>query len=236
MDLSLLFYSQEAERPEDTRKESFLLLNKTLVFHFSPTHHSLWGNLLWNGSKKIAALVEKNTIDVRGRSVLELGAGVCLGSVACVLCGAKNVVSTDYPSDCLAKNMERNIRGNVSGEAERSRIAWCGYRWGDSVDGLLGHNGSEKFDVVLMGDLVFNHSEHRRLAWTVKAVLKEDGIAVSSFSHYRPKLKERDRQFLSCLEKEGLSSLLVDESAGSESPNEDCAGKEVWTYSHCVSK
>lgn len=46
---------------------------------------------------------------VHGRTVLELGAGAGLPSIAAAIWGAKQVVVTDYPDEDLVENMRMNI-------------------------------------------------------------------------------------------------------------------------------
>lgn len=46
---------------------------------------------------------------VHRKSVLELGAGAGLPSIAAAIWGAKNVVVTDYPDEDLVENMRINV-------------------------------------------------------------------------------------------------------------------------------
>lgn len=46
---------------------------------------------------------------VQGKSVLELGAGAGLPSIAATIWGAKYVVVTDYPDEDLVENMRINV-------------------------------------------------------------------------------------------------------------------------------
>lgn len=46
---------------------------------------------------------------VHGRTILELGAGAGLPSIATAIWGAKQVVVTDYPDEDLVENMRMNI-------------------------------------------------------------------------------------------------------------------------------
>lgn len=46
---------------------------------------------------------------VHGRTVLELGAGAGLPSIAAAIWGAKQVVVTDYPDEDLVENLQINI-------------------------------------------------------------------------------------------------------------------------------
>ena len=90
------------------------------------------------------------------------------------------MVVTDYPDADLVHNMEYNIAENVS-EGHRERVSvqvrllysvLCndililivqGYLWGSSVQPLLSSLPSpeDKFDTIILSDLVFNHSQVR---------------------------------------------------------------------------
>ncbi|KAK2590368.1 Protein N-terminal and lysine N-methyltransferase efm7 [Conoideocrella luteorostrata] len=75
-----------------------------LVGH-SPTeaHH------LWNGAKFISDYFEDEPARVRGKAVLELGAGAGLPSLVAGILGARKVVMTDFPDPDLLENMQKNI-------------------------------------------------------------------------------------------------------------------------------
>jgi nicotinamide N-methyltransferase len=53
------------------------------------------------------------------------------------------------------------------------------------------------FDVLILADLLFNHSEHGKLIWTVQQTLqrKPDACALVFFTPYRPWLLEKDLAF-----------------------------------------
>lgn len=54
-----------------------------------------------------------------------------------------------------------------------------GHLWGTPVEPLLAplsEDGSVKFDVIILADLIFNHSQHRQLLQTCRTALAEDGL------------------------------------------------------------
>ena len=56
-------------------------------------HNPLWGHHLWNAGRVISGYLERNAQRlVRGKTVLELGAGAGLPSLTCALRGARKVV------------------------------------------------------------------------------------------------------------------------------------------------
>ena len=155
----------------------------------------LWGHLLWNAGKYTAQYLDSHVDLVLGKTVLELGAAAALPSVVAGLIGAKNVVATDYPDADLISNIEWNCK-------KLSNVCVEGYIWGNDFKPLLDFNSGEKFDLLLLSDLVFNHSEHDKLLRTVKGLLKGTGKALVVFSPHRPKLLNEDLRFFEKAESE----------------------------------
>ncbi|CBZ25099.1 conserved hypothetical protein [Leishmania mexicana MHOM/GT/2001/U1103] len=99
-----------------------------LVVRFRDKRHSLWGHKLWNAAKYLVKRMDERMIDVRGKSVIELGAGLGVPALAAYKNGARLCVMTDYPDthllDILALNLETNcapgdIDADVKGEMEQ---------------------------------------------------------------------------------------------------------------------
>ncbi|OMH80105.1 Protein N-methyltransferase nnt1 [Zancudomyces culisetae] len=202
----------------DSDKESSVDTTKTTRFTTSRNQwaidivtlakkHSLWGHEIWNASKVLADYLEDHNKDgdnneqalIRNKSVLEFGAGGALPSLLCAKLGAKKVVVTDYPDikliNCIKKSVEINNSGNV--------VDVTGYLWGRDSQELTSLNGGEQFDVVILSDLVFNHSEHKKLLASCKQVLKKGtGVALVFFTHHRPWLVDKDMDFFKVAESE----------------------------------
>jgi len=58
----------------------------------------------------IADYIEEFPDVVKGKYVLELGAGAALPSIVAAMNGAAKVVATDYPDADLIENIEYNIK------------------------------------------------------------------------------------------------------------------------------
>lgn len=133
--------------------------------------HALWGNHLWNGGRWLAGHFDGNPHLVEGKSILEFGAAAGLPSIIAALRGASQVVVTDYPDkqliDCLAVNLQRNC--------PTANIKEAGFLWGSSTEDILALNGGNKFDVLILCDLLFNHSEHRKLFKSCQETLHPSG-------------------------------------------------------------
>lgn len=90
--------------------------------------------------------------------MLEFGAGAGLPALSSALGGASKVVITDYPDQSLVDNMVWNADVNLPEEV-RGRVDVEGYVWGNKVDTLLQHSEGEGYDLLILSDLVFNHSQ-----------------------------------------------------------------------------
>ena len=159
-------------------------------------HHVLWANYLWNGSHWMCDYIDKHPEDFRGKSVIELGAGAGLPSVLAAQAGAKRIIITDYPDQELIDNIDINIANLTNGEGAREKATAVGYLWGSDAQPLLVLNGNRPFDMVIMCDVIFNHSEHHALLRSLNNLLSPTGIVWCVFSHYRPWVKDRDLELL----------------------------------------
>lgn len=177
--------------------------------------HPLWGNYLWNASKWMTNYLIDHPYLVKGMDILELGAGAALPSLVSVKLGAKSIIITDYPDQELIENIEHNCRlnkiDNIGNDTinndrnnDNSLVNIRGLVWGD-------RSLKSKVDVVIMCDLVFNHSEHLKLLESMLMAFKnEKSIAYCTFTHHRPWLKDKDLQFLDLCRDEGLQVDLIE--------------------------
>ncbi|KAF8581945.1 nicotinamide N-methyltransferase [Ramaria rubella] len=170
--------------------------------------HPLWGHYLWNAARCFASYLDTNADELcLDKKVLELGAGGGLPGLVAALNGAKRVILTDYPDEDLLHNLRINVNDNIP-ITIRDSVHVQGHIWGRSVNELLSVNGSpqEKFDLILMSDLIFNHSQHDALLQTTESSLAEIDTSDPSppsktpcvlvfFTHHRPHLAERDLLF-----------------------------------------
>ncbi|KAK0743193.1 hypothetical protein B0T18DRAFT_291169, partial [Schizothecium vesticola] len=167
----------------------------------SPTeaHH------LWNGSRVVASHFESAPHLVAGKTVLELGAGAGLPSIVAGMLGARKVVVTDFPDpDILAY-----LRGNVEGceMVPPGAVVAEGYVWGAEAGRVLGYLGEgERFDVLVLADLLFRHSEHGRILRSIEMTMKraEGSRAFVVFTSYRPWLQHKDLNFFELARERGF--------------------------------
>ncbi|KAJ2805867.1 Protein N-terminal and lysine N-methyltransferase efm7 [Coemansia guatemalensis] len=161
--------------------------------------HPLWGHHLWNAAKEFANYLDKNPELVANKSVLELGAAGALPSLVAALNGAHRVVITDYPDPDLLANIRRNVELNMPERLADGSVTVAGYRWGSEIERIAALSGTSPgtFDVLILCDLVFNHTEHLKLLESVcRLMSKPNGVAFVFFTHHRPWLAEKDMEFI----------------------------------------
>lgn len=176
----------------------------------SPTE----AHIVWNGSKMISDFFEDDPSRVRGRTVLELGAASGLPCLVAAILGARKVVMTDYPDPDIVSVMQKNIDACDETVDPRGRIATAvdavGFVWGADSEPLLARldqeKGGERFDVLILADLLFRHSEHGALVKTIRETLRRaaDSVAYVFFTSYRPWKKAADEKFFDIAREQGF--------------------------------
>lgn len=114
------------------------------------------------------------------------------------------VVASDYPDPNLIENLRYNV-DHCEVLTTKDNILACGYLWGASVEPLTAALLHPKagFDLLILADILFNHSEHEKLVTTVQAALRKhsQSVALVFFTPYRPWLLDKDLHFLIWLER-----------------------------------
>lgn len=129
-----------------------------------------------------------------------MGAGAGLPSLISAINGAKQVVVTDYPDVELVENLRLNIK-DCSPLPQPTNIHAEGYLWGADPAPLKAYlppaEQDAGFDLLILADLLFNHSEHEKLLLSIQRTLKKaaGSQALVFFTPYRPWLFEKDLAF-----------------------------------------
>ncbi|KAK3381592.1 hypothetical protein B0H63DRAFT_396315 [Podospora didyma] len=203
--------------PPPTTQEYVRKTNGAVItLHLVGSSPSLEANHLWNGSRVMAEHFEDHPEEVRGRTVLEIGAGAGLPSIVAAALDARKVVVTDYPDPEIVATMWKNIRGcpdliSDDETGELKPIVADGYIWGADAAPLLAHlddsvGEEKKFDVVILADLLFRHSGHTSMVNTIEKTLskRRGSKAFVVFSSYRPWLRHKDLVFFDIAREHGF--------------------------------
>ncbi|RKO88957.1 S-adenosyl-L-methionine-dependent methyltransferase, partial [Blyttiomyces helicus] len=152
---------------------------------------------LWNAGLSMTKYLDKNKSIYTGKNVLELGAAAALPTLMCAINGARTVVSTDYPDPAVIKNIERNARENAPGQVEAGALKVVGFIWGQPVEDLFAAlpSPTDRFDLIILADLIFNHTEHANLLKTCAQCLAPGGVVLTTFTHHVVKWADRDMKF-----------------------------------------
>jgi nicotinamide N-methyltransferase len=130
-----------------------------------------------------------------------------LPSLVSAIHGAKHVVVTDYPDPDLVENLQWNV-DNCALLPQTRNIEAEGYLWGAETDKIISGlpGGEDRFDILILADLLFNHSEHRKLVSSVQQMLKRtpEAKALVFFTPYRPWLLPNDLAFFDLIEEAGF--------------------------------
>ncbi|KAF1343709.1 putative methyltransferase-domain-containing protein [Delphinella strobiligena] len=231
------FYQPEKQPTFETHK---LLDGRELQLRLVG-HNPLWGHHLWNAGRVFASYLESNPTTTHSKSVLELGAGAGLPSLLSSILGATSVLVTDYPDAELISNLHHNIShcALLAQPVSPTKIQAKGYLWGADVTPLLATlPGNEKgFDVLILADLLFNHSEHGKLLESIQKTLKREvrARALVFFTPYRPWLLERDLAFFDMaaeggFEVEKIFERVMDRVMFEEDRGDELLRRTVFGY------
>ncbi len=160
-------------------------------------NRKLFSHFLWNSGLQIAEFIEEDKEwDVKGKKVLELGAGTGLSGIIAARACAQEVIITDYPAPEVIANIKKNVAKNVPKAAEIQENGWpqCwvhGHEWGElnQEDAFVqGHKGT--FDVVIVADCLWMPWQHANLSKSISWFMKPEGKAwvVAGFHTGRAKM------------------------------------------------
>ena len=145
---------------------------------------------------------------LRGRAVIELGAGAGLPSLVALAAAPEDaprcVVITDYDDPDLTTNLKQNVERNaalLASNAQNARV--CGHSWGTAPVAALraaseldgSQEGSPGFDVVLAADCLWNSEPYEGLLQSLSTLLRPGGEAWLAHCHHWPGHEADDRDF-----------------------------------------
>lgn len=129
---------------------------------------------VWNSGILLTRLLDKlnestNQSIFKDKSIIELGCGVGLSSLAVAKLGASFVLATDANTEVL-ELAQRNIQqNNLNSIVKTTALQW----------GLMDATEYESTaDIVIGSDLTYNSGSWVVLAETMSTILKQDGIVI----------------------------------------------------------
>ncbi|CAO3587066.1 unnamed protein product [Absidia cylindrospora] len=189
--------------------------NQLKTFHIRLVgSHPLWAHHLWNASKVFASLFDQHPQLVQGKTLLELGAGGALPSLVAATHQPAKVVVTDYPDAELIENIQYNVDQNLKSVVPADVVTVQGFIWGTNTTKLKAElpEGRTTYDVIILSDLVFNHSQHHALLKTCRELLTpKTGRVYVFYTHHRPHLAHRDLEFFTIAERPVPETSLSEE-------------------------
>ena len=115
---------------------------------------ALFCDSIWPGAVALSDYLCGSSDLVKGRTVLELGAGASLPSLVCLALGCAAIAITDYDGDQVIENIKQLV---VANGFDTPRVVVIPYRWGDCPDALLSFLHGHKYQVIIMaGSLTYN--------------------------------------------------------------------------------
>lgn len=157
----------------------------------------LFSHFLWNAGLQLAEFIEEDEEHwpVKGKRVLELGAGTGLAGIVTGLKGAGEVVISDYPAPEILSNIRSNVKKNIEDKREKigAQIADVrveGHEWGILTDDFSVSN-KEGFEKILVADCLWMPWQHLNLLKSIRWFLKSEGRAwvVAGFHTGREKMR-----------------------------------------------
>ncbi|CAI5755918.1 unnamed protein product [Candida verbasci] len=188
----------------------------------------LWGHMLWNAGIYTANYLDSHKDLIEGKNVLELGAAASLPSLICALNNANEVYSTDYPDPDLMSHITYNFE-KLCEKTKISPYKVKGYIWGNDVyESLELKDPNYKFDLIILSDLIFNHTEHHKLLNACQqSINKNGGKCLVVFSPHRAHLLHADLEFFETAKQYGFKSEQIDMQNWSPMFEEDDETKEI---------
>ncbi|KAK7953746.1 hypothetical protein PG996_014638 [Apiospora saccharicola] len=223
--------------PKPPTKQVFKLASgKEITIHL--VGYNLYeGHYLWNGSRFVSQWIETHVHLVKGKTVLEIGAGGGLPSLVTAHLGARKTVVTDYPDQDLIVNINKNID-------EAAELLPTPTR--DYIAGAADQAATEKFDILILADLLFKHPQHKNMVKTIQMTMRRrrESRAWVFFTSYRPWLKEKDLGFFDLAREQGfdvekvfetrMDKPMFENDPGDLDVQKTCTGWEIrWPEAQC---
>lgn len=186
-DFCLLRYRVPLVEKEDKQRKYDLLR-----IRIYPHHNDVGVAKVWEAGACLAEYLMKHPDCVRGRRVIELGAGVGLTGFIAAVMGSESVHMTDY-TDATLENLSYNISINNKWLEDRgidTNIVSAGYlEWGEyAAQDFCSHSA----DVLIAADVVYTVECIADLVATVSVFLSSGGKKNDRFALFATTYRNRN--------------------------------------------
>ncbi|SNX83119.1 related to NNT1 - putative nicotinamide N-methyltransferase [Melanopsichium pennsylvanicum] len=192
----------------------------------SGTNTKLFAHHQWDAGLYLADLIAEHSSEVvlgkqncerfanvRGKYVVELGAGTGLPGLIASVMGADKTVITDYPDPYVIDNLESNLdlalQPRKQSKVERNfnphylqareKVQVMGLGWGNAEEeakvlaASSTQGGEEGYDLVLAADVLWVSSAHPLLIHSIRKLLKRNRnarcVLIAGFHTGRPAVR-----------------------------------------------
>ncbi|XP_049452394.1 uncharacterized protein LOC125901063 [Epinephelus fuscoguttatus] len=124
-----------------------------------------YGAVMWPAALALCSYLEnnRNTVNLQGKEVLELGSGTGLVTIVASLLGA-SVTATDLPD--VLSNLQANVTRNTRGRCRHTPKVEI-LSWGHNLERTY-PSSLYRYDYVLAADVVYHHDFLNELLATMK--------------------------------------------------------------------
>uniref|UniRef100_A0A667YNT2 Methyltransferase 21C, AARS1 lysine n=1 Tax=Myripristis murdjan TaxID=586833 RepID=A0A667YNT2_9TELE len=166
-----------------------------------------YGAVMWPAALSLCSFLDKNrqTLNLQGKTVLELGSGTGLVAIVAALLGA-SVTATDLPDVLgnLKANLMRNTRGRCLYTPQVAALCW-----GPDLEHTY-PKSVYRYDYVLASDVVYHHDFLDELLVTMKHFCQPGTTLI-----WANKIRfETDLTFTENFKKAFHTSLLAEDREG----------------------
>ncbi|OCH89224.1 hypothetical protein OBBRIDRAFT_34465 [Obba rivulosa] len=145
--------------------------------------NTLLADHLFSPSLLLAERIERDLLSLKGKTVIELGAGCALPSLLASTLDhpPATIVITDYPDQIIIGNLRKNVHRNSDKVSSGCTVHARGYEWGKDATELLellpSRPAPKGFDVVILSDLLHFDQSHDVLLASLVFLLRRDATA-----------------------------------------------------------
>ncbi|QRW19537.1 methyltransferase domain protein [Rhizoctonia solani] len=192
--------------------------------------NTLLADAVFSPSLFLAEQIQLGNVDLRGKTVLELGSGAALPLILSATIDSHPllVMLTDYPDETIISILHQNLAANREQLRPDCSISALGYAWGADVSSLLSL-APEGYQVLILSDLLHFDSSHPDILSTVTRTLRrslDSWIYLAAGVYTHESVREA---FLKAGEEAGLDWTPIENDGIWRGERRVMSDGEVWT-------